>query len=81
MYVIQSIQKLKAAVKALIGEDKDLIRTTKKHYFNDILIYSDSEDEELFKREVGKDNLFKKFLDTDYRTDVKECNNDDEDHD
>ena len=72
MNVIQSIQKLKSGMKAIIGKDKDLIRQTKKHYFNDILIYSDSEDEKYYNKLVREGNLFQKFLDTDYRADVKE---------
>ena len=58
-------------MKAVIGIDKDLIRKTKKHYFNDILIYSDSEDERFFKNHEHP-NLFTKFLETDYRADIKD---------
>jgi phage terminase large subunit len=73
MYVIQTIQKLKAAMKAVIGADKDLIKKTKKHYFNDILIYSDSEDERFYTgKSIKENNLFANFLDTDYRADMKD---------
>ena len=58
MYVIQSIQKLKAGMKAVIGEDKQLIKKTKKYYINDILIYSDSEDEDFYRKQITKGNLF-----------------------
>ena len=73
-------------MKAVIGQDQQRIEKTQKNYINDILIYSDSEDEEFYNKEVGKGNLFKKFLDTDYRANFKEyndnCNNNDnETHD
>lgn len=65
-------------MKAVIGENEELIKETKRHYINDILIYSDSDDDDFYNKEVGKENLFKKFLDTDYRADFKEYNNDED---
>ena len=61
--IIQSIQKLKATVGALVADDDKILFEAKKNYFSNIIIYTDSEEE----NNINSTNKFKCFLESDYR--------------
>ena len=58
VHIIQSIQKLKAGLAALIDEDNTMIKKTKELYYSNSIIYDDTDDEIKYKRT----NCFYDFL-------------------
>lgn len=64
--IINSMQKLKATVGALVQLRKDneeVLFEAKKNYFSNIMIYTDSEEE----KQLIRTNKFRQFIDCDYR--------------
>ena len=57
--ILNTIRKLKAAVSAIIGDDKNMIKKTKYIYFSHSTIYAKSEDLAKYR----KFNAFSDFMD------------------
>jgi hypothetical protein len=58
-YLVNSMQKIKAAVSAIISNDASLMNKTKEIYFRNALVVSDTDKE---KQIIAARTPFRKFL-------------------
>ena len=62
--MINTLAKVKAAVSAIIGNDKEMLQKSKEIYFRNALVVSDSEED---RKILVKRTPFRKFLHMDER--------------
>ena len=62
--IINSIAKMKAAIGAIINDDKEVLERSKLIYFRNSLVFSESEDETKYQKTVCQ---FRTFLEKDER--------------
>jgi hypothetical protein len=60
---LSTVQKLKAGLSAIMEDDEKMIEKTKRFFYSNSTIFSDSEEE----NEMKANNKFHQFLDQDDR--------------